>query len=83
MHQIHAKQTISITELKKNPSKVVDDARGDPIAVLKNNIPTAYLIPAETFEIILELLDEQYLQDIIKRRLRDKKKPVKVSLDEL
>jgi len=83
MQQIHAKQTVSITELKKNPSKIVEDAQGDPIAILKNNTPTAYLIPAKTFEKILDLLDEQYLQEIVKGRLSDKKKPVMVKIDEL
>jgi len=34
MQQIHAKQTVSITELKKNPSKIVKDAHGDPVASL-------------------------------------------------
>jgi len=43
----------------------------------------AYLIPAKTFEKILDLLDEQYLQEIVKGRLSDKKKPVMVKIDEL
>ena len=32
---------------------------------------------------IIELLDEQNLQEIVKKRLSDKKKPVAVKLDEL
>ncbi len=40
-------------------------------------------IPAKTYEKILDLLDEQYLQEITKKRLTDKKVPIKVKLDGL
>lgn len=59
MNTIRAKQTASITELKKNPYKLIKYAKSDPVAILKNNIPIAYLIQAKTFEKIVALLDQQ------------------------
>jgi antitoxin StbD len=39
-------QIASITELRE-PQKVLDRANGKPVAILKNNKPVAYLVPAE------------------------------------
>ena len=50
MDTLQARLSVSITELKKNPSAVIDMAHGQPIAILNHNRPTAYLVPASTFE---------------------------------
>ena len=54
MQAIYAKHAASITELKKNPSQLISSAEGRPVAILNHNQATAYLVPAETFERILE-----------------------------
>jgi antitoxin StbD len=46
--KIHAGLSVSISELKRNPQAVIDDAHGEAIALLNRNKPTAYIIPAET-----------------------------------
>lgn len=38
---------------------IMVQAEGKPIAMLNHNIATVYLIPAATFEKMLEALDEQ------------------------
>lgn len=50
MDALQARLSVSITELKKNPSAVIESAHGQPIAILNHNRPTAYLVPASTFE---------------------------------
>ena len=50
MKSVLANCSASITELKRNPSALIDQAEGEPIAILNHNQPTAYLVPAATYE---------------------------------
>ena len=54
MDNIQAPLSISISELKRNPSAIIDAARGRTIAVLNHNRPTAYLVPVGTYEALME-----------------------------
>ena len=83
MQPIYASHAASVSELKKNPSQLIEDAGGKPIVILNHNIATAYLVPAATFEKMLEHVDDLFLQSLVQKRLNDNKKPVKVKLDEL
>lgn len=83
MQTIHSKQVASISELKKHPSKLISESEGKPVAILNHNVAAAYLIPAQTYEKLLDLLDEKELETLISNRLNDDKNPVKVDLDEL
>ncbi len=47
MLKIHADYTVSITDLKKNPQALIDNANGEVIALLNRSKPTAYIIPAK------------------------------------
>jgi len=66
--RILADVAASITELKSNPMKVVSSAAGEPIAVLNRNEPAFYCIPAETYERLLDRLDDLELIAIAKER---------------
>ena len=81
--KIHADYTVSITELKKNPQALIDNAHGETIALLNRNKPTAYIIPAETYEQLLELAEDLELGRIIEDRKAEKADAVEVNLDEL
>lgn len=83
MQQIFSSYSASISELKKNPSALIGESGGAPIAVLNHNKPTAYLIPAETYEKMLESLDDLEMLKTAKKRLKLKSKAVSVELDEL
>jgi antitoxin StbD len=51
------------------------------VAILNHNKPSAYLVPAEAFEALMEKLEDYELARIVEER---KDEPtVKVSLDEL
>ena len=83
MESVLAKCSASISELKKNPSSLIEQAEGEPIAILNHNKPTAYLIPADTYEMMLEQIEDYQLGLIIKERLHEKEYAVEVNIDEL
>ncbi|HXE97430.1 MAG TPA: type II toxin-antitoxin system prevent-host-death family antitoxin [Dongiaceae bacterium] len=81
MQTMLATATVSISDLKKNPSDIIRRSQGAPVAILNHNRPTAYLVPAAAFERMMEQLDDQYLIQVVKDRQQEQS--VKVSLDEL
>jgi len=83
MESVLAKCSASISELKKNPSSLIEQAEGEPIAILNHNKPTAYLIPADTYELMLEQIEDYQLGLIIKERQHEKDYAVEVNIDEL
>lgn len=83
MQTLYATQVASISELKKNPTKVINDSHGQVIAILNHNTAAAYLIPVETFERMMMLLDDNELNQIVEQRLSSPFKSIKVDIDEL
>lgn len=83
MQTLYATQVASISELKKNPTKLINDAHGMPVVILNHNVAAAYLIPAETFEKLMDVVDESELKSIVEQRLSEPFTPVKVALDDL
>lgn len=83
MQTLLATQVASISELKKNPTKLIDESHGKPVAILNHNVATAYLISAETFEQMVNLIDEQELHKLVRTRLAEPFTSIKIDLDEL
>ncbi|MFH1081176.1 MAG: type II toxin-antitoxin system Phd/YefM family antitoxin [Pseudomonadota bacterium] len=83
MKAVLASCSASISELKKNPRALIDEAEGEPIAILNHNKPTAYLVPAETYEQLMEKLEDYHLGLIVKERQNEKISAVEVNIDEL
>jgi antitoxin StbD len=83
MKAILANCSASISELKRNPSALIDQSEGEPIAILNHNIPTAYLIPAETYEELIERIEDYQLGIIVKERQNEKINAVAVDIDEI
>lgn len=81
MDRIYARASVSISDLKKNPSRIINEAEGSPVAILNHNKPSAYLIPAEAFEALMERFEDYNLAQLVKER--EKETTVKISLDEL
>lgn len=73
--------SISISELKKNPTAAIEAAEGFPVAILNRNTPSAYLIPAKAWEELVDRLEDIELAAIV--RARSGETPVEVSLDGL
>ena len=81
METLLSSASVSITELKRNPSKVIEAADDEAVAVLIHNKPSAYLVPAETYQRLLERLEDMELAELV--RVREAEPRVKVTLDEL
>ena len=78
---IYAHATVSITDLRRNPGLVIEEAGDAPVAILNHNRPTAYLVPASVFESLLEALEDAGLGDLVRSRRGGPTQ--KVTLDEL
>lgn len=81
MQRVEAEIAVSVSDLKKNPTAIMNEADGAPVAVLNHNRVMAYMVPAETFEAMMEQLDDIKLAEIIERRSGEV--PVPVTLDDL
>jgi antitoxin StbD len=81
--KIYANYTVSISQLKRNPQALIDNAQGDIIALLNRNRPTAYIVPAETFDWLMEVAEDIELGQIIEERKGEKAEAVEVGIDEL
>jgi len=78
---IYARNTVSMTDLRRNPSEVIEVANLAPVAVLNHNKPAAYLISAAAYEDIMEQLEDAALTKIVKARQGGKS--VKVNIEDL
>ena len=83
MKQVLSNLSASITELKKNPSALLKQASGEPVVILNHNKPTAYLIPAEAYEALMDRLEDLELGTIVRQRAMEKPDAIEVDLDEL
>jgi antitoxin StbD len=83
MHLILAPFSASISELKKNPTALLNKADGETIAILNHNMPTAYLVPADVYEQLMDKLEDYELGQIVRERLAQKSTAVEVSIDNL
>jgi antitoxin StbD len=81
MEILLARNSVSITELKKSPSSVIEQANGEPVAILNRNKPEAYLVPAAMFEMMMEWLEDAELAELVRQRQNEK--GVEVSIDDL
>jgi antitoxin StbD len=71
----------SISELKANPMKVALSAHGEAIAILNRNEPAFYCIPAETYEFMMDHIEDLELLAIVAERKNEAS--IKVSLNDL
>jgi antitoxin StbD len=78
---IYASTTVSMTDLRRNPSGILEVAGDMPIAVLNHNKPAAYLLSAKAYEALLDRLDDAELVKVVKKRQSGK--TVKVKLEDL
>ncbi|MGH8147289.1 MAG: type II toxin-antitoxin system Phd/YefM family antitoxin [Rhodanobacteraceae bacterium] len=81
METILSEASVSITELKRNPSAVIEAADEAAVAVLVHNKPSAYLVPAETYRRMLERLEDLELAELVRARASERR--IKITLDEL
>lgn len=83
MRQVLADCSASISELKKNPTALLNEADGSAIAILNHNKPAAYLVPAETYEWLMDVVNDYELAKVVEERRGDLSDAVEVNLDDL
>ena len=83
MRQVLADCSASISELKKNPTALLNEADGAAIAILNHNKPAAYLVPAETYELLMDMLDDYELANLVENRRGELSEAVEVDINDL
>lgn len=78
-HVILSNMVASISELKKHPMATVNNAKGNPLAILNRNEPVFYCISAKTYESIMDALEDAHLADIVRARAGEKEIEVNIS----
>lgn len=78
MQRVEATLSASISDLRRSPSSVVEAANGEAVAILNHNRVMAYIVPAETYESMLDRLDDLALVEIAKARAGEKGVPVDI-----
>lgn len=81
MEHILSQATVSVTELKRNPTAVIEAAEGEPVAILIHNKPSAYLVPAAAYRRLIDRLEDLELAELVRSRVDEP--TVKVPLDAL
>ncbi|MFY0034559.1 antitoxin [Acinetobacter baumannii] len=80
-HIIHSRFVASVSELKKNPTAVVQNAFGEAVAILNRNNPEFYCVPAARSERGRAVIEDQELIKLAEQV--DTDETVKVSINEL
>ncbi len=84
MQAILSNYTASISELKKSPSKILKDAGNEAVAILNHNVPSAYLVPSELYENMMDIIDDYYLAKEVEKSLNYKEEDlIEVDIDDL
>ncbi len=74
IHKIFAEDTVSVTEMRKSPASFFTDR---PVAVLSNNQAVGYLVGAELFESMMELIRQVQPQETFAARFQPNVKQLK------
>lgn len=83
MNSILANYSASISELKKSSSSLIEKTGTEAIAILNHNKASAYLVPAQTYEKLMAIVDDYLLSKEIDKRMSDGLKRIEANIDEL
>ena len=80
---VHGQATVSISDLKMNPSAVVTEAVDRPVAILNRNRAVAYIISPAFYEAAHDAFEELADIELVQERLANPVGTVEVSIDDL
>ena len=83
MRRVLADFSASISEFKKNPTALLNEADGSAVAILNHNKPAAYLVPAGAYEELMEALEDYELAKLVESRRTERSQAVEVDIDDL
>ena len=61
--------TISMSDFKKNPAKVLREAKAHPVAVLNHNKTAFYMVDPVLFEALIDEVEDAQLMPMLKARI--------------
>ena len=73
--------TISMSDFKKNPAKVLRDAKTQPVAVLSHNKAAFYMIDPVLFEALIDEVEDAQLLPMLKARIASAAKGRYIEVD--
>lgn len=83
MQVVRASLSVSISDLKKSPTDIINKAGNRAVSILNHNVPTAYIVPPKLYNQMLDIIDEYELSKEVALAKKSKQKPIKVKIDEL
>jgi len=83
MDTIYADYSISMSEFKKNPARVLRTAGEKPVAVLNHNRLAFYMVTPKLFEALIEELADRDLVNLARARLAQKDEAIEVDIDQI
>lgn len=81
MEKLLTDLTISMSDFKKNPAKVLREAGDRPVAVLNHNKAAFYLVEPQLFETMLEDLADAQILPLVRSRLAQSDRAIEVDVD--
>ena len=61
--------TVSMSDFKKNPAKVLREAKAQPVAVLNHNKAAFYMIEPALFEALIDEVEDAQILPMLKARI--------------
>jgi antitoxin StbD len=72
---------VSISELCGNAEAIIEEAASAPVAIINGRGVTAYLVPADIFEALMDGIEDAELRELVNERRGEA--TIKVELAEL
>ena len=73
--------TISMSDFKKNPAKVLRDAKTQPVAVLSHNKAAFYMVDPLLFEALIDEVEDAQLLPMLRARIASAAKGRYIEVD--
>ena len=83
MQTLFTDLTVSMSDFKKNPAKVLRDAGTQPVAVLNHNKAAFYMIEPTMFEALIEDLADAQITPLVKTRQAQRDQAIEVDVDSI
>lgn len=85
METLLADLTVSMSDFKKNPAKVLREAKSQPVAVLNHNKAAFYMVDPVLFEALIDEVEDAQLIPTLKARIANaaKGKYTEVDIDSI
>ena len=69
METLLADLTVSMSDFKKNPAKVLREAKAQPVAVLNHNKAAFYMVDPVLFKALIDEVEDAQLMPLLRARI--------------